>query len=89
MSLAKVQGILKKLLWNKGVKDPERRSVRKVLQILGNPHQDLKYIHITGTNGKGSAAVKTASVLMEAGFKVGLFTSPHLYTFRERVQING
>ena len=56
---------------------------------LENPENDLKFIHIAGTNGKGSTAHTLTSILMEAGYKVGLFTSPHLKDFRERIKING
>lgn len=56
---------------------------------LGNPHQKLKCIHVAGTNGKGSTSHILASVLQEAGYKVGLYTSPHLKDFRERIKING
>lgn len=56
---------------------------------LGNPHQKLKCIHVAGTNGKGSTSHMLASVLQEAGYKVGLYTSPHLKDFRERIKING
>ena len=56
---------------------------------IGNPEQKLKCIHVAGTNGKGSTSHLLASVLHEAGFKVGLYTSPHLKDFRERIKING
>lgn len=56
---------------------------------LGNPEQNLKCIHVAGTNGKGSTSHLLASVLQEAGYKVGLYTSPHLKDYRERIQING
>ena len=56
---------------------------------LGNPEQYLKCIHVAGTNGKGSTSHLLASVLQEAGYKVGLYTSPHLKDYRERIQING
>jgi len=56
---------------------------------LGNPEQHLKCIHVAGTNGKGSTSHLLASVLQEAGYKVGLYTSPHLKDFRERIKING
>lgn len=56
---------------------------------LGNPEKELKTIHIAGTNGKGSTSSLIASVLQEAGYKVGLYTSPHLKDFRERIKING
>ncbi|MEO8235525.1 MAG: folylpolyglutamate synthase/dihydrofolate synthase family protein [Flavobacterium sp.] len=56
---------------------------------LGNPEKHIKTIHIAGTNGKGSTSSMLASVLQEAGYKVGLYTSPHLKDFRERIKING
>lgn len=56
---------------------------------LGKPENDLKFIHVAGTNGKGSTSHLLASVLQEAGYKVGLYTSPHLKDFRERIKING
>ncbi|MCL6272374.1 bifunctional folylpolyglutamate synthase/dihydrofolate synthase [Muricauda sp. 2012CJ35-5] len=56
---------------------------------LGNPHENFKSIHVAGTNGKGSSSHMLASVLQEAGYKVGLYTSPHLKDFRERIRING
>lgn len=57
--------------------------------MFGNPHRRLKAIHVAGTNGKGSTAHSIAAVLQAAGYKVGLFTSPHLLDFRERIKING
>lgn len=56
---------------------------------LNHPEKELKCIHVAGTNGKGSTSHLLASVLQEAGYKVGLFTSPHLKDFRERIKING
>ncbi len=56
---------------------------------LGNPERHLKCIHVAGTNGKGSTSHLLASVLHEAGYKVGLYTSPHLKDFRERIAVNG
>ncbi len=58
-------------------------------EYLQNPHQNLKCIHVAGTNGKGSVSHMLASVLQEAGYTVGLYTSPHLIDFRERIKING
>lgn len=58
-------------------------------QHLNNPQQQFKSIHVGGTNGKGSTSHMLASVLMECGYKVGLYTSPHLKDFRERIRING
>jgi len=60
-----------------------------VLNSMGNPHHDIKAVHIAGTNGKGSTAAFIASVLTEAGYKVGLYTSPHLEEFPERIRIDG
>ena len=57
--------------------------------FLGNPHNDFKSVHVAGTNGKGSTSHMLASILQEAGYKVGLYTSPHLTDFRERIKING
>lgn len=57
--------------------------------FLGNPHNNFKTVHVAGTNGKGSTSHMLASILQEAGYKVGLYTSPHLKDFRERIKING
>lgn len=61
----------------------------KLDQYFNHPHKSYKTIHIAGTNGKGSVAHTLAAVLMEAGYKTGLYTSPHLKDFRERIKING
>lgn len=61
----------------------------KLLDFLGNPHTKFKNIHIAGTNGKGSTSTFIASILSELNFKVGLYTSPHLIKFNERIKING
>lgn len=58
-------------------------------QIFGNPHKDYPTIHVGGTNGKGSTAHTLAAILQSAGYKVGLYTSPHLVDFRERIRVNG
>ncbi len=60
-----------------------------LVTYLGNPEKKFKTIHVAGTNGKGSTSHMLASVLQEAGYKVGLYTSPHLKDFRERIRING
>lgn len=64
-------------------------NITALCDALGNPHRSFKSIHIAGTNGKGSTSNFIASVLMEAGYKVGLYTSPHLVDFRERIRIDG
>lgn len=60
-----------------------------LINHLNNPHNNFKSIHVAGTNGKGSTSHMLASILQEAGYKVGLYTSPHLKDFRERIKING
>uniref|UniRef100_A0A0G4HIZ1 Mur ligase central domain-containing protein n=1 Tax=Chromera velia CCMP2878 TaxID=1169474 RepID=A0A0G4HIZ1_9ALVE len=62
---------------------------RKIAELTGNPHTRFKSIHIAGTNGKGSTSTKLATALTLHGYKTGLFTSPHLCTFRERIRVNG
>lgn len=61
----------------------------KLASLLGDPHKKFKSVHVAGTNGKGSTTHMLAAVLQEAGYKVGLYTSPHLKDFRERIKING
>jgi dihydrofolate synthase/folylpolyglutamate synthase len=61
----------------------------KILELLDNPHKKLKCIHIAGTNGKGSTTVMLTEILKEAGYKVGMYISPFLEEFEERIQING
>ena len=65
------------------------KNIRKLSALSGNPYKKLKSIHIAGTNGKGSTASLVASVLKESKYKVGLYTSPHINDFRERIRING
>ncbi|WP_125152771.1 bifunctional folylpolyglutamate synthase/dihydrofolate synthase [Clostridium rectalis] len=60
----------------------------KILELLGNPHKKIKCIHIAGTNGKGSTTAMICRILVEAGFKVGMYTSPYIEEFEERIQIN-
>ncbi len=64
-------------------------NIRILAAHLDNPQNELKCIHVAGTNGKGSTSHMLSSVLQEAGYKVGLYTSPHLKDFRERIKING
>lgn len=61
----------------------------KLLELLGNPDKNLKIIHIAGTNGKGSVCSYIDDILKKSGYKIGLFTSPHLVTIRERIQVDG
>ena len=68
---------------------PGLERTRALLDRLGNPERELRYVHITGTNGKGSTAAMTASILTAAGLRTGLYTSPHLWRFHERFQVDG
>lgn len=72
-----------------GAYKPDLHTISKLLKALGNPHSGLQCIHVAGTNGKGSTSHMIASILMELGYKVGVFSSPHLKDFRERIRING
>ena len=63
--------------------------IRELLDRLGRPQDRLKFVHVAGTNGKGSTCAFTASILAEAGFKTGLFTSPYVETFHERIRVSG
>src|SRR6476660_4306240 len=60
----------------------------KLADLAGNPHHQLRFIHVAGTNGKGSTCAMLESIYRTTGLRVGLFTSPHLVSFRERIQIN-
>lgn len=64
-------------------------NIRTLLSLVGNPHEGLRAIHVTGTNGKGSVCAYIASVLQRAGHRTGLYTSPHLIRFNERIQVDG
>lgn len=68
---------------------PGLHRIQMLLEQLENPQKQLKFVHIAGTNGKGSTAAMTASILQAAGYRTGLFTSPFLYRFHERMQICG
>ena len=68
---------------------PGLSRTQELLSKMGNPEKDLKYVHIAGTNGKGSTAAMTASILRKAGYRTGLYTSPYIYRFHERMQIDG
>lgn len=67
---------------------PGLSRIRALLEAVGNPHKEFRAVHVAGTNGKGSVAAMLASVLQCAGYRVGLYTSPHLISYCERIQIN-
>src|SRR5688572_1041386 len=64
-------------------------NTRALLKSIGNPHEMMPSVHVGGTNGKGSVSTLVAAALREAGWRVGLYTSPHLISFRERIQVDG
>src|SRR6202008_4535041 len=64
-------------------------NIQKLCDFLGDPYKKFKSVHIAGTNGKGSVSHMLAAILQTAGYKTGLYTSPHLKDFRERIKING
>ena len=68
---------------------PGLNNTYRLMEHLGNPHQQLRAVHVAGTNGKGSTSHLIAAALQAQGYKVGLFTSPHLVDFRERIRISG
>jgi dihydrofolate synthase / folylpolyglutamate synthase len=68
---------------------PDLTNTAKICNLLGNPQDSFRSIHVAGTNGKGSVSHMLASILQEKGLKTGLYTSPHLKDFRERIRVNG
>ena len=68
---------------------PTLENISMICEAIGNPQNDLRFIHIAGTNGKGSSSAMLASILTSSREKVGLFTSPHILDFRERIRVNG
>src|SRR3974390_452275 len=64
------------------------KNTVKLAALAGNPQQQLRFIHVAGTNGKGSTCAMLESIYRAAGLRVGLFTSPHLVSFGERIQVN-
>lgn len=68
---------------------PGLDRIKRLLELMGNPQDSLKFVHVAGTNGKGSTCTFLSAVLTEAGYKTGLFISPYITDFRERIQING
>lgn len=87
MRLEEALAYIHKVDWRGSV--PGLSRIDELLGRLGHPERDMKYVHITGTNGKGSTCAMLASVLRSAGYKTGLYTSPYIFRFNERMQING
>src|ERR1051325_3487508 len=70
------------------VGDFKLERMRRLLDLLGNPHERLRIIHVAGSKGKGSTSALLASILQHEGYRVGLFTSPHLVAVEERIQVD-
>ena len=87
MKIDEVYSFIHETCWQST--QPGLDRIKELMEFMGNPQNDMKYIHIAGTNGKGSTAAMLAAVLTRAGYKTGLYTSPHIYRFNERMQING
>jgi|LSQX01.1.fsa_nt_gb dihydrofolate synthase/folylpolyglutamate synthase len=65
------------------------QNISRLLKLMGEPHKKLKYIHVAGTNGKGSTTSMISTILKEAGYKVGMYTSPYIEEFTERIRVDG
>ncbi len=87
MNISEALSFIHKTVWL-GSKPGLSRTV-KLLDMLSNPHKKLKFVHVAGTNGKGSTSACVASILRKAGYKTGLYTSPYINVFNERMMIDG
>lgn len=87
MTLEEALHYIHEVCWKGSVPGLER--ITALLDAMGNPERKCKYVHVTGTNGKGSTCAMIASVLRQAGYRVGLYTSPYIIRFGERIQVNG
>ena len=87
MNISEALDFIHSVSWMGTVPGLERE--RALLARLGNPQDELKFVHIAGTNGKGSTAAMLASILARAGYRTGLYTSPYILRFNERMQVNG
>ncbi|MBE6948234.1 MAG: bifunctional folylpolyglutamate synthase/dihydrofolate synthase [Ruminococcaceae bacterium] len=87
MSIDSTLEYIHSVCWKGSVLGLDR--IRELMARLGNPERELKFVHVAGTNGKGSTCACVSSVLREAGYRTGLFTSPYIIKFNERIQIDG
>lgn len=87
MNIENALSFIHKTVWLGSKLGLER--TRKLLDMMGNPHKSLKFVHVAGTNGKGSTSACIASALIKAGYKTGLYTSPYINVFNERMKIDG
>ena len=87
MNITEALSFIHKTVWL-GSK-PGLSRTEHLLNLMGNPHKKLKFVHVAGTNGKGSTSACIASILRKAGYRTGLYTSPYINVFNERMQIDG
>ena len=87
MTLDEALHYIHEVCWKGSVPGLERISA--LLDVMGHPERHCKFVHVTGTNGKGSTCAMVASILRKAGYRTGLYTSPYLIRFNERIQVNG
>lgn len=87
MTINEALSFIHSVCWRGSI--PGLSRTRELLAKLGNPEKKMKYVHIAGTNGKGSTAAMTASILRKAGYRTGLYTSPFLFRFNERMNVDG
>ncbi len=87
MTISEALEYIHSVSWKGSV--PGLSRTRELLARMHNPERKLKFIHIAGTNGKGSTASMTANILLKAGYKVGLYTSPYIFEFNERMRVGG
>ena len=86
MNYSEALSYIHSVCWKGSV--PGLSRTRELLQRIGNPEKELKFVHIAGTNGKGSTAAMLSSILEQGGLTVGLYTSPFINRFNERIQVN-
>ena len=87
MNIDETLSYIHAVCWRSSIPGLER--IRALLALMGDPQKDMKFIHVTGTNGKGSTCAMMASILQAAGYRTGLYTSPFLIRFNERMQVDG
>ena len=87
MNIDETLSYIHAVCWRSSIPGLER--IRALLALMGDPQKDMKFIHVTGTNGKGSTCAMMASILRAAGYRTGLYTSPFLIRFNERMQVDG
>ena len=89
MNLTEALEYIHSVSWLRTTAELKRNRTIRLLNDMGNPQDELKFVHIAGTNGKGSTAAMLASVLQSAGYRTGLYISPYILRFNERIQVNG